>query len=866
MKQFTLLFTLMLCSHFLLAQQPLTYYLPDVAYNPDIPTPEEVFGFQIGEWHLSHDKQYSYMKQLAAASDRIELKEFAYTYEGRPLVYLLITSPKNHANLAQIKAQHVQLTDPSNSKNLNVATMPAVVYQGFSIHGNESSGANAAPLVAYYLAAAQTQEVQDLLDNVVVLLDPAFNPDGMQRFSTWVNSYKGVNVLTTDPQSQEYNEPWPRGRTNHYWFDLNRDWLPLQHPESQGRIANFHEWKPNILTDHHEMGSNGTFFFQPGVPARTNPLTPKKNQELTGKIAEFHAAALDKIGSFYYTKESFDDFYYGKGSTYPDINGGIGILFEQASSRGHVQETANGLLTFAFTIRNQVVTALSTLKAAYALREELLTFQRDFYTSAMQEAGRDALKGYVFSERYDKAKLAEFLKILRQHQVKVHQLGKNTTIDGTNFEAEHSYLVPLAQPQYRLIKAMFEKVTTFQDSLFYDVSAWTLPLAFNLDYKAVQGNLSSDMLGKEVQEITLKNQELPAFSNYGYLLDWDGYFAPKALYAIQNRGLRTKMNVAPFTLADKEYQKGRILIPVQNQNHTASEIHTLMQQLAQETGVTISGISTGMASAGIDLGSPSFVSLRQPNVLLIIGDGVSSYDAGEVWHLLDQRYNIPVSMIKTSDLGYANLDRYNVIVMANGSYGPISSGSADKIKSWVQAGGTLVAMEGANRWVKSRGLAFIDFKDTDRAEQAGLRRPYDKLDPDEGVDVIGGAIFQTEMDGTHPLAFGYNSKNLPFFRSSTLLFKPTRNPYAAPFVYTHDPLLSGYISKYNLEMIKDTPAVVVSGTGRGRVICIADNPNFRAFWYGGNKLFANALFFGNTISSGALERAARMNNQADSGE
>jgi len=838
------------------AQKPLTYYLPDLEYDEDIPTPEEVLGYQIGEWHLSHDQLYMYMRELAAASDRITLHHFADTYEDRPLIYLLITSEDNHANIDDIKAQHVQLTDPDASSDLNTADMPSVVYQGFSIHGNEPSGANAAPLMAYYLAAAQTDEVQELLDNVIVLLDPCFNPDGFHRFSSWVNTHKSVNAMVSDPQSREYNEAWPRGRTNHYWFDLNRDWLPVQHPESQGRIANFHEWKPNILTDHHEMGSNSTFFFQPGVPQRTNPLTPQKNQDLTGKIAEFHAAALDEIGSLYYSQEGFDDFYYGKGSTYPDVNGAIGILFEQASSRGHYQETVNGILEFPFTIRNQLTTAMSTLEAANALRQELLDWQREFYQTAMKEVNDDAVKGYVFADANDPAKVAEFLKILQQHKVTVNKLASDTEVDGKSFDTENAYVVAANQPQYRLIKGMFGTMTTFKDSLFYDVSAWTLPLSFNLKYAELTGrNFAQSMLGDEVEDIEMM-VDAPAFSDYAYLIDWDGYYAPKVVNALFDKGLRAKINTAPFTLSGKSYDEGMILVPVQNQNHSAQDIHDLMEELAAENHVTITGVETGLTEDGIDLGSPSFDPLRQPKVAMVVDGGASSYDAGEVWHLLDQRYHMPVTMIEAGDMGGADLDRYNTLVMVSGYYGGISSSGVNNIKEWVQNGGVLIAMENAVNWAKSQGLAYFETKQA-ASEDNGVQRPYNKISPDRGRSYIGGSIFETELDLTHPLTFGYNRETLPVFKGNTIFFEPTRNPYAAPVRYTEEPLLSGYISQENLDAIKNASAVVVSGTGRGRVICMADNPNFRAFWYGTNKLFANAMFFGNLISGAALERAPR---------
>ncbi|HSI71366.1 MAG TPA: M14 family zinc carboxypeptidase, partial [Gillisia sp.] len=355
----------------------LSYYLPqDISYDENITTPQEVLGYIPGEWHVTHDLLLTYMRTLAEESPRITIENRGKTYEGRPLILLTITSPENHNNLEQIRQDHLKLTR-ENSSNLNTANMPIVVNQGFSIHGNEASGSNAALLAAYYLAAGQGTKIEELLNNTIILFDPSFNPDGLQRFAYWANTNRSHN-LNPDPQDREFSEVWPGGRTNHYWFDMNRDWLPAQLPESRARIETFHKWHPNILTDHHEMGSNSSFFFQPGIPSRTHPLTPQMNQDLTKEIGTYHAAALDKIGSLYYTEEDYDDFYYGKGSTFPDINGSIGILFEQGSSRGHVQETNNGLLTFPFTIRNQFTTALSTLEAAVGMREKILNFQREF--------------------------------------------------------------------------------------------------------------------------------------------------------------------------------------------------------------------------------------------------------------------------------------------------------------------------------------------------------------------------------------------------------------------------------------------------------------------------------------------------------
>ena len=472
----------------------MSYYLPqDVSYNKAIPTPESVIGFVPGEWHVSHDKLSEYMRTLAVASDRITIENRGTTFEGRPILLLTITSPANHNRIEDIRKEHVKLTE-SGSASLSTSNMPIVVYQGLSIHGNEPSGANAGLVAAYYLAAAQGAKIDALLENTVILFDPSFNPDGLQRFAYWANTNKSINI-NADPQDREYSEVWPGGRTNHYWFDMNRDWLPVQLPESRARIKTFHHWYPNILTDHHEMGSNATFFFQPGIQSRTHPLTPKLNQELTKKIGNYHAKALDKIGSLYYTEESFDDFYYGKGSTFPDINGGIGILFEQASSRGHAQETDNGLLEFPFTIRNQFTAILSTLEAAQGMRTELLDYQKDFFNKARSESKGGA---YAFGSEKDAASAYHLAEILKRHKVEIHEVSNSFRESGKEYKKGYSYIVPKNQRQSRLVKAMFEKRTKFQDSLFYDISAWSFPLAFGLN---ITENASTSNAGPAIQEL-----------------------------------------------------------------------------------------------------------------------------------------------------------------------------------------------------------------------------------------------------------------------------------------------------------------------------------------------------------------------------
>lgn len=838
-------------------KHPLTYYLPDIAYDPAIPTPEAFLGYQVGEWHISHDLLVAYMKVLDAASPRIMLTEYARSHESRPLIYLTITSENNHGRLAEIKAQHQRLNNPAQSAGLDIAGMPAVVYQGFSIHGNEPSGGNAAALVAYYLAAGQGAEVLKLLDETVILFDPCFNPDGFNRFASWANVHKNKN-MTPDPQDREYNETWPGGRTNHYWFDLNRDWLPAIHPESQGRLKLFHEWKPNVLTDHHEMGTNATYFFMPGEPQRVNSLTPQRNQDFTSKFAEFHAEALDKIGSLYYTREGFDDFFIGKGSTYPDVNGCVGILFEQASSRGHVQQSENGLLTFPFTIRNQVTTALSTQRASVALRTDLLSFQRDFYKTALDEARADPRRAFVFGDPYDETRTTMFVELLRRHQIEVYRLGSSVNAGDHRFEPQHSYVVPLEQSQYRLIRGIFETNTAFKDSLFYDISSWTLPLAYNIPSAAVDRKTAAgNLLGAKVDSRETRSPSVSK-SEYAYLFEWDDYFAPRALNYLLQNGLRAKVSTDAFVSDGRNYSRATILIPAKGQDKDPQTVFQLMEKAAAASGIIIHSATTGLTPEGSDLGSNRFRPLHLPKVMLVIGDGVSSYDAGEAWHLLDQRYGMTVTKVEAVNIGRYNLDKYNAIVMVDGSYNTINPAGTEKLKQWISEGGTLIAMEGAVQWLKNAGLAHVKWwEEKPETDKKPVRKAYDQISLESGVKSISGAIFEAEGDLSHPLLYGFRRNKLAVFRRGAFFMEPAQNPYATPLIHPAAPLLSGYVNEQNLQRIKNSAVVVVSGQGSGRVICFADNPNFRGFWYGTNRLFANSIFFGHTIGNNATEKAPK---------
>jgi sulfur relay (sulfurtransferase) complex TusBCD TusD component (DsrE family) len=826
----------------------LEYYLPaGTQLNSSIPTPQSIIGHEVGEWHVSHDKLVAYMYALDKASDRISLEVTGHTYEGRPLLLLTISSPKNHQNIEQIRTQHLQLCDPARSGSLDVKSMPAVFYLGCSIHGNEPSGANAGLLAAYYFAAAQSAEIEKYLDNTIILFDPSFNPDGLHRFSSWVNSRKSM-LVSPDPNDTEHNEPWPGGRTNHYWFDLNRDWLVAQLPESQARIRQFQRWKPNFLTDHHEQGTNATFFFMPGVPSRVHPITPPKNQELTRKMGEYHAKALDQIGSLYFTQEGYDDFYYGKGSTFPDVQGAVGVLFEQASSRGHAQESVNGVLRFPFTIRNQFTTMLSSLKALNELREEFLNYQRDFYKSALTEAAKDPVKAYIVGSSKDKVKTFHFGEMMLRQNVEFYKVSSTQTINGKSFESDAAYIVPCNQAQYRLVKGIFEKRTKFEDSLFYDISSWTLPLAFGLDYEELKAPAAS---GERVTTLEMpKGKIIGDKATYAYVFESYGYYVPRALYRLANLGIRAKVsNEIFYHSSGKKFERGSIMVSLENQTKTAEQIASQLQEIAVQDGIDIYACNTGLDYRGVSLGSSSFTVLQKPVIAMVVDAGVSANDAGEIWHLLDTRYKIPVTLIPISVLNTASIQKYTTIIFPPGTYTGISEAGKDKLKQWTQAGGLIIGFENALTWLNGAGLGKFEMKKEDEKKEVAKARPYADIQENSGAQETSGAIFEADADLTNPLMFGYTSTKVPIFKGNNVFMEKGKSAYSNPLVYGASPLVSGYISKPNYEKLKNTSIIGVSTLGRGRVIGFTEGMTFRAFWYGTNKMLMNAIFYGSSLNA-----------------
>ncbi|XZE53007.1 M14 family metallopeptidase [Planctomycetaceae bacterium SH139] len=828
-----------------------------VSFDGEIQSPEQFFGFPLAARHLRHDQLVAYARYLANASPHLRLLPYADSHGGRPLYVLMAHRNADDIELPRLLDRRRELTQGQAE---SLSSDRPVVYFGYSIHGDEASGANAFPAVAYYLAAADDSRRNQVLDEAVLLLDPCLNPDGSDRFANWANENRGLYANPSD-SDREHNQPWPGGRTNYYWFDLNRDWLPTTHPESRGRIALFHRWKPNVVLDFHEMGGSSSYFFQPGIPARNNPLTPDTVFKLTKAFARQHAAAFDVAGEAFFTEERFDDFYMGKGSTYPDLHGAIGILFEQGSTRGLISHNDQFQRTFAETVANQIRTSLSSIDATLELRNQLLQHQLDFYATATARAEAAGITAYLLTAAGDSSRLVAAAELLNRHQISCWRNAESLQVDGQTWSPGQVLIVPTAQPECRFLESLMQTQQTFQENIFYDVSTWHLPSAFDLDAISYQSDLPEAWRKPYTQSSA--SDSSPSGSDHanviaGFAIDPVSLEAPRLVAKLLANDVQVRVAYAGFETGSED-EPGRawpagtwLVLRAVNQQRWDRAVELLTA--ADQAALTIGTLRSGLTEIGPDLGSNDNWVVPQPRVLLVVGDGTSSYGVGSLWYFLDHRLRLPVTLVDTDRLSRIDLRDYSCIVLPAGSFSDWGQTEIEALQNFTESGGTLVAVESAIGWLQRKQLLskVVDDENGQSAEPSANGSSATSTPPRFGeaadrkaLESIAGAIFQTAVDSTHPLAFGFPDEQVPAFRTSTSRYPLPKNPYATAAQY--DSVLAGYVSQDNRQQLAGTAAVWAENIGRGRIICIADNPVFRGYFRGSERFLSNAVLIGPTI-------------------
>jgi hypothetical protein len=804
---------------------------PEAGYDESVPRPESVLGHTIGSALARHDLVVAWFEALAQASPRVELLDIGTTAEGRRQITALISSPGNVDRLLERQRAHLE----------NAADAPLFTWHGYGIHGDEPSGVQAAMAVAWYLAAGNDPELRGWLRNAVVMIDPALNPDGYGRHATWVNQALG-RAMVDDPAHRDRSEAWPGGRTNHYLFDLNRDWLLLQQPESVNRVRLLQRYRPHVMTDHHEMRSADTFFFQPGVASRWHPLIPEANRALTAQLGGYHAAALDRAARLYFRGESFDDFYPGKGSTWPDLQGTVGILFEQAAIGGLSRQTEQGRITLPMAIHNQVLVTLSTLEGAVALKDELRQFRIDF--DERRHVPRGLPAGWIFDDGGDPSRAAAMVEIIKGQGLDVFGLSETHRTGGREYLPGRAWVVPVLGARAPLAHTLFADERSFEDSIFYDVSAWSLPHAFGVSaapLSRVPGRLDTQSRVNRNYEVSGRLE--PA----AWVMPWDDFFAPAVLRRLQVAGVRTRVALEPFesTSSSKpvRFRRGAVVIHKADVPDVDERKRDFLARIAGGDAPLV-GLDGGASGTGPDLGSSRIEPLTSARIAMVADRGANPSAVGSIWHALDRRLGLPVTLVRLDQVTPAVLGRHTHLIIADGEYQVPGEAFADDVRRWVEQGGVLLVTRRAAAWAQTLGWLPAP---TDPEADAGPYS-YGEMAARDGAKAVGGAILQIELDETHPLAFGIAGGSIGLMRQGrTALKAPWDNPYTVVGSYSAAPLLSGYLPEGYEAELAEQPAILAVPVGEGAVIAFADAPAFRAVWWVGQRLLSNAVSFGAVI-------------------
>jgi hypothetical protein len=860
-------------------------FWPGATYDPHIPTVRQVLGYEPGERITNHAGILRYFEALAAASPRIQIFEYGQTWEGRKLVYAAISSDANMKKLAGIRAAIERFADPRKTSEADarklMGTLPAVVWLAYGVHGDEISSPDAALLTAYHLLAARNDKMTDsILANDVVLIDPLQNPDGRDRFVNYYEQTRGIEP-DADPLAAEHNQPWPGGRYNHYLFDLNRDWIALTQPEIRGQVKVLREWYPLVCVDLHEMGGESTYFFSPEADPYNPNLTAVQRANLT-LFGRNNARWFDQYGFDYFTRENYDAFYPGYGASWPEYYGGLAMTYEQASARGLVMRRSDGTtLSFRDTVRHHFVASIATLETAAQHREKLLD---DFYryrASAIEEGGKEPVKEYILPRGRDASATDKLAAILVEHGIEVKRAAAAFHALDRDYPAG-TYVVGLAQPSKRLIRTLLDPQTAMdgpfvaaeearrklkERSEIYDVTAWSLPLMFNVEAVAnpqVSEGRFEPVTGRVAGELHGANAAV------AYLVPWGSQAAGRLLAAALRQDLAVHSSDRPFTQDGRNYPAGTLIFKVSGNPATLAQ---KLAALARESGADIYGANSGWVEEGVNFGSRYVLPVRRPAIALAWDTPAASSAAGATRFVIERQYGYPVTPLRTTQLAAADLSKFNVLILPPG--GDYAAGlgerGIERLKNWVAAGGTLVALGEAVNFLTESKVELLDIAQEDAARASPEKKDEKKEEKTEkdkrvpGTEIASEAQFEqatraaAELPDNAPGALvrarirpghwltagaGESVNAMVVGRAIYTPIKADKGVNAAYFETAEKLLASGYLWNENQRQLAYKPLVISQPSGRGVVIAFTADPNFRGMLDGMNVLFLNAIFRG----------------------
>jgi hypothetical protein len=823
-----------------------------VSAGAQLKSPDDFLGYKIGTRYTPHWKIVNYFQHVAMnASANVKLEQYGQTNEGRALLLSFVSSPENISKLEQIRLNNLRLANLAKDKAAPVEDgAPALVWLSYNVHGNETSSSEAAMMTIWALVDPSNTKTKEWLKNTVVIIDPCINPDGRDRYVNWFNSIVGEN-MNPSLNAREHREPWPGGRTNHYNFDLNRDWAWQTQVESQQRMKMYNQWMPYVHVDFHEQGFNNPYYFAPAAQPFHEVIT-QWQRDFQVMIGKNHAKYFDANGWLYFTKEVFDLFYPSYGDTYPIYNGAIGMTYEQGghSLAGLGVITDEGdTLTLHDRAIHHYTTGLSTIEISSMNATKLVKEFRKFFNDAVNN-GVGEYKTYVIKNNSaDRERINALTTLLDKNGIQYEFAGGSSrgTFSGYNYFSvkDESFtvetgdlLVHSQQPRSAMVKVLFEPKSKLVDSNTYDITAWSLPFVYGLRTYGSKVKLQSSTGSRPAPFVNNVSDA------YGYVIRWQGLQSVKALSQLLQEGVRVRFSETPFESGNLQFDRGSLIIIKKGNERFGNTLPSMINKVCNENNVKANVITTGFVDKGFDFGSSKIHYLKAPRVALLTGEGVGSNAAGEIWHFFDHQIDYPVTLINANDFGRVSWSDYDVIIMPSGNYRFLSEKtSADLLKDWVSKGGRLVALESAVGQLARTDWA-IKSKKTDEVTN---KDPYAALDVYEDREReslksnIPGSIFKVQLDNTHPLAFGYPDYYYTL-KQDDALYEFIKERGWNVGVLKKDSQVSGFVGSSLREKINDALIFGVQDMGGGKIVYLADNVMFRSFWENGKLMFCNAVF------------------------
>jgi hypothetical protein len=833
-------------------------YFDGISYDASIPSPSGVLGHAIGERFTPHHDVVRYCEAVTEASDRVTMARYGTTHEGRSLHTLFVTSPANHARLGEILENNRSLSDPTTSETEArriIESNPAIVWHSYNVHGNEASSSETAMQVLYTMAAGQNDEIRDILDRVVFVIDPMVNPDGRDRYVNW---YRGVvgTEQNSHADATEHDEPWPGGRTNHYYFDLNRDWLWLVHPESSSRIAAYRQVLPQLHIDYHEQGYRSPYFFGAGDdPYNTN--IPTETREWVERYGSANAEVFDRNGLVYATKERFDYLYPGYGKVMPVYHGAVGMLCEQA---GHgfaglaIDIDDDNTLTLQDRARHHFLTSMSYLETTAANREgQLDRFRRFFVDSTRWE---DEGPKAFFIRPNDPAKLELVWDLCTSHGIEIHTLREDSRVEGLSSyrtgEAAAdgvvpagTWVIPAGQRMGRLARAIFERSTTVTHIETYDITGWSVPISFGLDATYTDTNV--DLNTTPLESWSRQRGRISGSGDVAVVVDSGQHDFPKAIGLAMEHELICRTAGDAIAFGDERFAMGSLI--AYRVRNGENDLDGFVERCL-EAGIDVHLTDSGMTTEGHVLGADDNGHYTMPSIALVRGTPTSSYSFGQLWHYLDIQYPMPHTSINADALGRADLDRYNVLVLPDAFGGwerTLGEATVERLGEWVRGGGTIVAIGGSAQWSYEELVEGDDEEQGDDEEDDDERPDRNTLTWQEREDRrvednIPGAMFRATVDTTHPMSAGVGSWVGALKRGDRTLELEEGSAVVARF--DEHPFVGGYSSERNRESVGGTAFMAHHSVGRGNVIGFSDDVTIRGFMHTPVRLILNAIIYG----------------------